>query len=163
MDLNNFWQIIDVGKNAEEPEGLLRQELEKLPPEEIESFQEHFDTRFDLAYQWDLWGAAYLVHGGCSDDGFTDFRYALIAKGKDLFEKTLDNPDTLADLGEDGGSLDNEMFGYVAGEVYEAKTGKDLPPQQSAAPSDPAGEDWDFDDEAENKRRFPKLYSVHGG
>ncbi|MFL6076856.1 MAG: DUF4240 domain-containing protein [Mycobacteriales bacterium] len=32
------------------------------------------------SYQGDLWGAAYLINGGASDDGFDYFRGWLIAR-----------------------------------------------------------------------------------
>ena len=36
----------------------------------------------DDSYRWDLWGAAYLANGGCSDDGFDYFRGWLIGQGR---------------------------------------------------------------------------------
>lgn len=160
MDINKFWEVIEPGKNSEEPESNLRAELEKLSPEKIESFQAHFNKLFDDAYRWDLWGAAYMIHGGCSDDGFIDFRYALISKGKEVYERALANPDTLAELGEDVELLDNELFGYIAGEVYERKQGKDIPDTESNS-TDSMGEEWDFDDEVENEKRLPNLFTIH--
>ena len=41
MDRDDFWKIIEVGVGSEEPESVLRAELSKLEPLEIESFQEH--------------------------------------------------------------------------------------------------------------------------
>lgn len=32
-------------------------------------------------YRRDLWAAAYIIGGGCSDDSFIDFRAGLIAQG----------------------------------------------------------------------------------
>ncbi len=49
------------------------------------------------AYAWPVWGAAYLVEGGCSDDAFMDFRDGLVLAGRATFERTLADPDTLAD------------------------------------------------------------------
>ncbi|MFD8951587.1 DUF4240 domain-containing protein [Streptomyces xanthophaeus] len=45
-----------------------------------------------------LWAAAYLAHGGCSDDGFDYFRGWLIAQGCDVFERVAADPDALAEL-----------------------------------------------------------------
>lgn len=162
MDINEFWKIIDLGKDSEEPAHSLKVELEKLTPEEIVSFQEHFDTLFDNAYRWNLWGAAYIIHGGCSDDGFIDFRYALISRGKDLYEKALQNPDSLSGLGDAAEELlDNELFGYVALEVYENKVGSEIPSNDSTSSDESMGEEWDFDDEAENTKRLPRLSSLY--
>ena len=48
-----------------------------------------FDAKMDQAYSWPLWGAAYVINGGCSDDTFTDFRAALISRGRQAFEAQL--------------------------------------------------------------------------
>jgi hypothetical protein len=39
----------------------------------------------------------YLIGGGCSDDGFIDFRAGLIAQGRDWYERAAASPDDLAD------------------------------------------------------------------
>jgi len=79
------------------------------------------EIRARQAYRWDLWGAAYIIGGGCSDDGFIDFQYGLIAKGREIYESALANPDSLADLAIPG-EIPNELFGYVADNVYEDLT-----------------------------------------
>ena len=101
MNIDEFWQVIEKGKESDEPEEIISEELKKLSPEEIISYQEQFDSLFDKAYRWDLWGAAYLIGGGCSDDGFMDFRYGLISRGRKVYEDALNNPDSLASLGEE--------------------------------------------------------------
>lgn len=159
MNNDEFWDVIEQVKVSEEPEELLKTELEKLPPENIATFQNIFDSLFDDAYRWDLWGAAYLIGGGCSDDGFIDFRYGLISKGREVYERAIENPDTLAGLGE-GQEIENEMFGYVAQEVYEEKTGNEIQRAMSKY-SNPQGEQWDFDDEDENLKRLPNLMKAY--
>jgi len=161
MNLQEFWNLVEPGKDSEEPEVSLQGELQNLSPEKLELFQMHFDNLVDEAYVWELWGAAYIIHGGCSDDGFIDFRYTLISKGKDVYERAVADPDSLAQLGEDQ-EMENEMYGYVALELYERKTGKEMPRQDAKAPQDPLGQEWDFDDESENKKKLPKLTAIFG-
>ena len=36
-----------------------------------------------------LWDAAYLINGGCSDDGFDYFRGWLVDQGRETFERCL--------------------------------------------------------------------------
>ncbi|MEV7233888.1 DUF4240 domain-containing protein [Streptomyces sp. NPDC051020] len=48
-------------------------------------------------YRWDVWAAAYLIGGGCSDDSFMDFRAGLIALGRDWYERAAACPDSLAE------------------------------------------------------------------
>jgi uncharacterized protein DUF4240 len=153
MNIDQFWALIEPGSEDEAPEESLRERLAALEPSELEDFQKHFDQLFGRAYRWDLWGAAYLIEGGCSDDGFIDFRYALISKGKRVYEEALRAPDTLAKVDIVG----NESFGYVAQEVYEEKTGRDFPNRHRTHPDDPVGDDWDFEDVEECRRRLPNV------
>ena len=45
----------------------------QLPAAEIEAFDRLLYEKIDAAYRWSLWGAAYVINGGCSDDGFEYF------------------------------------------------------------------------------------------
>jgi hypothetical protein len=168
-----FWAL--VGESREEakraPRGedddfadlhasALQKALARLEPERLAAFDAHFRRFSALAYRWDLWAAATWIGGGCSDDGFTDFRACLVSLGKDLYESILRDPDALADVVErpDTPYLQSEGFQYLAGQLYEEKTGKELPPDPTLTfPAEPAGEEFDFDDAAGMKRRLPKL------
>ena len=163
MDVDQFWQLND-GLPAEGAEEALAQRLSELDPSEIESYQKHFDTTFAEAYQWLLWGAAYIIDGGCSDDGFIDFRYGLISRGRKVFEAALVDPDSLVDVASDSdeGYIPNELFGYVAQEVYETKVGERMPRNSLPQPTEPDGDDWDFDDAEVCAQRLPKLWAKFG-
>ena len=50
------------------------------------------------ANHWDLWGAAYLIHGVVSDDMFWDVRAGLVALGQEAFEAALADADSLASV-----------------------------------------------------------------
>ena len=76
----------------------VRARLEKLRPEDIVSFDVHYDALRFRAYRKELWGAAYLMNGGCSDDGFEYFRAWLISRGKKVYEQVLSDPDSLDSL-----------------------------------------------------------------
>ncbi len=78
----------------------------------------------DAANLIDLWGAAYLVNGGCSDDGFHDFRAWLVGRGRHVYESALKNPDTLVDV-LDGEPVSGFGLDVAAARVYEEKTGRD--------------------------------------
>ncbi len=113
MDIQKFWNMIEKVKDFENPAEAIKALLKALTPEEIASYQAHFEAFFEKAYRWELWGAAYLIEGGCSDDGFMDFRYGLIAKGQKIYEASLQDADNLADF-DLGDAISNELFGYSA-------------------------------------------------
>ncbi len=163
MDVERFWEL-NAGLDPESAEEQLRVRLSALDPEEIVSYQEHFDRAFALAYQWNLWAAAYIIDGGCSDDGFMDFRYGLISRGRSIFEAAIADPDSLVTIAEDpaAGFIPNEGFGYVARQVYESKTNQDMPNNDVVHPADPSGKDWDFDDEQLCEQTLPKLWAKFG-
>jgi hypothetical protein len=76
---------------------VLKAEIGKLSKNEASDFAVLFDTMMDRAYSHKLWGAAYAIHGGCSDDTFNDFRSSLISRGRACFERAIADPDSLAD------------------------------------------------------------------
>ena len=70
--------------------------LSKLSPSDILRFGKWWNSVHDAAYTWMLWGAAYLMNGGCSDDGSVCFRYWLILKGEPIYTAVLKAPDALS-------------------------------------------------------------------
>jgi len=191
MDTETFWQLLDdargrAGAGADDrgaeddplPGALTDLLVERLDADEILAFAVASDALSHEAYAWPVWGAAYLVEGGCSDDGFMDFRDGLVLAGRATFERALADPDSLADhpviaAMAGGGSA---WFGYesldsLVGDAWSRATGGDdeayyaAREATSVAPSrsEPAGGSWDFDDEAENGRRLPRLSALFGG
>lgn len=161
MTRDEFWKYLDE-LPAEEAEEALRARLEGAEVPALIEFQAHFDQLQADAYRWMLWGAAYIINGGCSDDGFIDFRYGLISRGKAVYEAALVNPDSLFDVvydQSDEDDIENELFGYVAAEVYESKTGNELPSSDIDSPSDPLGDQWDFDNGELCAKHLPKLWA----
>ncbi len=158
-----FWSFIaeaksDANGSQDRFEKSLKRLLGKRSAEEIQQFDGWFNGLKDDAYRWDLWGAAYIINGGCGDDSFMDFRSWLISQGEAVFHSALTDPDSLADLElvidpSVGGPV-FETLAYAAAEVFEAKTGKALPFTDFSAPQEIQGEDWDEDD---LPSRFPKL------
>lgn len=70
-------------EGAERPRAL-HDALLRLSDDQLLSFERlHFAFMY-RAYTWELWGAAYVINGGCSDDTFEYFRAALIALGEDV-------------------------------------------------------------------------------
>jgi hypothetical protein len=166
MDRDAFWRIIDnsrCGSDLDRQIEKLNERLTALSAEELIEFERHLTTLSCESYSWDLWGAAYLINGGCSDDGFEYFRSWLIAQGRSTFESAVVDPDSLADLPDLGGDVELEELSYVAQRAYEDKTGKPLPDEvYQGVQRRELGEDWDFDDPGEMARRYPKLFAKFG-
>jgi hypothetical protein len=163
-----FWDMIERTRSPDADQerqiAALAAELSKLPPAEIEAFGAVFDRLLGDTYSWDLWGAAYVVMGGASDDGFEYFRVWLISRGRHVFEAARANPDELAVLipADFEDVPEFELLAYVAPEVWAEKTGDDrvdMPTQAVMAYShDPSGEP--FDDTPEHlARRYPRLWA----
>ena len=96
-----FWDIIEIARASAGPDRpfheSLTDHLATLTEQDILEYHECFEKMHDALYRYDLWAAAYLVRGGCSDDSFIDFRAGLIAQGRDWHNKTAAAPDSLAD------------------------------------------------------------------
>jgi hypothetical protein len=161
MNKAGFWEIIESAKLAspskdERPEAL-RAVLEKLSPDEIKSFHEAYLGLVSTAYTWPLWGAAYVMNGGCSDDCFDYFRDWLISEGQSVYEAALKDPETLAQLPRID-VIELEEFRYVADKVYEDKAGRAMESTYPPFPSEPAGDSWDEDTV---DKLFPKLAAMY--
>src|SRR5882724_1487694 len=116
MDEERFWKIIAKAcrsnpRKAEEWDERLQAALSKLEPDEIIEWNHMFDRLAARAYTVDLWGAAYLINGGSSDDGFYYFRCWLIGMGRDVYEAAVANPDSLADLVDPDIEAEAEIYG----------------------------------------------------
>jgi len=164
VDQNTFWDIIATARrqgrgDQGRQEASLRRQLQALSAREVLSFQRHYQRCLDRSYHWDLWGAAYIICGGCSDDGFEYFRSWLISRGRDVFEAALKDPQSLGRIARpDETACEYEPFGYVARQVYQEKTGSDLPGNRFLG-GEPRGEPWEEDD---LEQRFPKLWRQYG-
>ena len=161
MDTATFWSLIetahaDAGGDVAQQTARLMAALATLEPREIVEFDRLFREGMYRAYRWDLWAAAYIVNGGCSDDGFEYFRAWLIAQGERAFQEALADPESLVDRAAP--DVDAEDMLYVAEDAYAARTGDDLPPRE-AGPAEPAGERWDEDDLEE---MYPTLWARFG-
>ena len=178
MERARFWDLIEVSRQraaAIERDPVtdfltvhietLTNTLRDLTPEELISFERHFRECLALAYRWDIWAAAYWLHGGCGDDGFWDFRSCLISTGQKNFDRVVANPDDLADLEEEPNIpyLQCEGFQYVAAKVYAELTGSEMPYDTANLPTvtEPQGDNFDFEDQTEMARRYPKLVAKY--
>jgi hypothetical protein len=171
---DEFWTLVAAAGEAAgwDPDAMaveLDRRIRERPAGEIVALAAAERALMAESYRWDLWGAAYLINGGCSDDGFEYFRAWLIAQGRQVFEAALRDPDSLAGhppVRDDPDRDDvecEEMLGVawrawmdaaVAGGASEGGP-RVLSPYR---PED-LGDPFDFDDDAEMRRRYPRLWA----
>ena len=146
MNEQKFWQLVETvkkeaGSNIESRPAVLQKRLSSLDPEEIQGFQQRYETLLLEANSWSLWGAAYVMNGGCSDDGFKYFRDWLISEGKETFKSAVANPDSLATVARRE-YFELESFGYAALKAYAAKGAGELERDFKVEYAVTAGDEW---------------------
>ena len=175
MDMQQFWALIEDSRrqvpdpaDGEQVAAQATALLSVYRREEIVAAGQALRELMAKSYRTPLWAAAYVINGGCSDDGFDYFRGWLIVQGREVFEHVVADPDALADLpvvrAQEPGEafLECEDTLYIAARAHRAVTGEELPPYPIPIPYrklDPAW-DFDFDDRAEMPRRLPRLAAL---
>jgi Protein of unknown function (DUF4240) len=158
MTTDQFWKIIEEARAADaEPDSVaaaVGSALIRLSADEVLGFERELTKRRAESYRWNLWAVAYIVNGGCSDDGFAYFRGWLIAKGRSYFEAALADPVRAADDAEPDANECEDLL-YVAAQAYKAKTGEYPPKSDLPFPKEPAGKAWEEED---LKSLYPELW-----
>lgn len=127
MTEEKFWTVIESSHRGRD----LKECLTPLSEDELFGFRYWWEYFLNLSYKQDLWAVAYVVLGGCSDDGFDYFRFWLIAQGRKVFYNALENADSLCDVfaeledPEDKDYPEQEDLDYVVQEVIDERTGEE--------------------------------------
>jgi hypothetical protein len=165
MDEDQFWKIIQTTKDNsngdfEEQQEELTNELRKLTPDDIILFGNSFRYFRGQANTWELWGAIYIIHGGCSDDSFNDFREWVIGQGKDFYYKTIKDPESLVEIDTDKiDEVEWEGLGYVHSTVFKELTGQEME-YLFKEKQETTGVEWEEESD-DLKNMFPKLYAKY--
>jgi hypothetical protein len=180
MDREQFWTLIEqagpvIRADCQAAAGQVVAALAERSVDDVLAWDQIRRELFAESYRWELWGAAYLINGGCSDDGFDYFRGWLLGQGSAIWHAALADPDSLADHPEVssrrplegwGDLLECEDMLYIAYDAYQALTGQELSVEVARRQPRPRlpdlGERWDFEDAAEMRPRYPKLWAVCG-
>jgi Protein of unknown function (DUF4240) len=157
-----FWSLIDETRaesddDLERQAELLTDRLAGLEPEQIVEFARIWREKSVAAYNWNLWAAAYVINGGCSDDCFDYFRDYLISRGRETYEAAVADRDSIDVPSYD--DVDYELVSYSAYYAYERATGEELPRVGPHPPAEPRGERWDEDSV---RSVVPNLARRHG-
>lgn len=161
MTIDEFWRMIKIANEQSQGDmdrkcELIQATVASLEPEAAIAFSNHFNESMNRAYSWSLWGAAYVVNGGCGDDSFSDFRASLISMGREVFESAVSAPDSLADESFDEEAWFYEGYQYAVNEGVEAA----ISPEKLSAiaiPDTPSGSRWEEEPEA-LKGLYPQLW-----
>jgi hypothetical protein len=156
MDELEFWEVVQRANDAARDDmdrkcEALKNEISKLSRRAALDFAQIFDVMMDRAYSFDLWGAAYVINGGCGDDTFTDFRASMISRGRAAFERAISDPDSLADEEFNEEEWFYEGYQYAVTEGVKAVAGARL---LHRIPDDPSGARWN---ESDLRILYPKL------
>lgn len=174
VDAGQFWKLIDDARaraadpaDAEAVAVMAAGLLSAVPQPEIVAAEPVLLGLLAGSYRTVLWAGAYLINGGCSDDGFDYFRGWLIAQGREVFERSVADPDSLADLPAVGppgigrAPLECEDMLYIVMRAHKAATGGELPAAAFAIRYPELDEAmWDFDDRSQMAQRLPRLTSL---
>ncbi|MEU4245276.1 DUF4240 domain-containing protein [Actinoplanes sp. NPDC026619] len=171
MRTDDFWAVIgrataDRPATPAEVAKRAAADLATHDPEEIVAWARHLDKVMVASGTQDLWAAAYLINGGCSDEGFDNFRGWLIAHGRDAVAGSVKSPDALADMpavqaaADNGAVFEAEEVLTIAAEAYRQATGSEMPAWEAPATRPDSADLWDFDNEEEMQRRLPRLSAL---
>jgi hypothetical protein len=178
MNIDEFWDLIELCKDEEYPQDKAKKLLHQYSPDEVLEFGCFLELLQSYSYRPNIVCAAYLLNDVSDDGDFEFFLRGLIAKGRDVFDSALANADNLHVLwGCD--DIENEEFGWVARKVYAEKLDVDtaivfslitdkfdekereLFLRQGNIYTHQELPDWDFDDEQANRENLPILSSLY--
>ena len=131
MHIERFWNLIgaatDESAEIVKIPARLVEMMSQEPVEQIVAYDLIYTAYMDYAYDMRLWAAAFVICGGCSDDGFVAFRGWLIAHGKGIYNDAIEDPDTLSEIYDpevDRTEAQLEPMNSVAFKCYQRKTGR---------------------------------------
>ncbi|MFI6530269.1 DUF4240 domain-containing protein [Streptomyces uncialis] len=184
MNTDTFWAVIEVARSEADDtdrplDEILTDHLSRRVPDEIVAYAARFDAAESALYRWDIWAAAFLIGGGCSDDSFEDFRAAVIALGRQWHQRVVADPDSLAghplvcraaERGVRPEALFYEGMNWAAGRAFHQATGVEdafydaldelLEAEDGDRATEDMGEDFNFGDGSEMHRRLPRLAAL---
>jgi len=162
MTETDFWIMVEASHDTalndmELKCRLIQDAVTKLPEADAADCVRWLDAALARTYTWPLWGAAYVMKGGCGDDAFRDFRACLISRGEAAVVQALGDPDSLA---EKAGDIESWFYeGYDNAILNGARLSLGALPARAASPMEPSGEKWAED---EVDARYPRLHELYG-
>lgn len=167
MNSDVFWELIERSKQEangsfEKQTAILTDILVGFELKEIIEFQGLYVQKQGESYRQLLWEVCDFITCVGGEQNFLNFRAWLISRGKEVFTKALENPDSLHEILDSTNREDAsfELFSYVAAHAYEVKTGG--PPETFPARSAGTSLGKGLDPTQSIQEAFPNLYSKLG-
>ncbi|MEP7763450.1 DUF4240 domain-containing protein [Sanguibacter sp. 25GB23B1] len=167
MDIDTYWTLVEQAReratetDAEAVAAALTEILVERGAPAARGAHSAYSALAAQAYGWPLWGAAYTINGGCSDDGFEYFIGWLVAQGREVFERAVADPDSLADVVDEDTEAEGEDVMAAAWVASTTLTGDDDDgTDHGTTPLPPLGEGWDFDDDDLVREHYPRLAAI---
>ncbi|WP_055590461.1 DUF4240 domain-containing protein [Peterkaempfera griseoplana] len=175
MDIDRFWDLVEEARrsvddpdDAQDIASRATALLAACDPREILDAQQIIWDLMATAYRAPPWAAAYLINGGCSDDGFDYFRGWVTTRGRATFEQVVADADRPADLSAvrravvEGVDLECEEMPGIVWHAHRQATGDDLPADRFTLSHPPLDPDWNFafEDTARVAARLPRLAAL---
>ncbi|WP_418358943.1 DUF4240 domain-containing protein [Shewanella basaltis] len=135
MTETDFWILVtreQLEQSSDDIAKQLRDKLQALDNESLKAFDKMFGQQLRRSYSWSVWGAAYIITGCDSDYAFAEFRCFLLSLGQQWYDKIVADPDCLGALThwplvDDYAYPFIEDYDLIAGQIYEDRTGNELP------------------------------------
>lgn len=179
MTEEEFWNLLEsTAPNYERETSVLQHSqnvmalLDQKSDQELADYYSYIKKFIQELLDYEFWAVAMLVpdkHGaqGCSNDTFTDFRAGIISRGKQIFERFKQNPDSVAEIPQPQLLKSGEVFFLASDSVYQERHGEyaELDINESIfsyTSVDIPVEKWDFSDYNYYSRNFPKSLSKWG-
>ncbi len=171
MTDDQFWDHIRATRtpDPEEHAENLADRLAELPVADLLAFGRRWVELQDRAHTRAVWGAAYLINGGCDRDDLPEFLDWLILQGEAVYSAAVTNPDSLADAVD--GETECEVEASPAYEAYSMVSEQDdytdallkhFPDLAVTREMPAASPPWPFNP-TEFRTRLPRLSSLYIG
>lgn len=170
MTVDQFWKTIDeIKKKSKNNIDTLSQNvnhaMSKLSLHELTDFRYLLHHFMAHSNTWKLWGAAYTMSGGCSEEGFEYWRCWLVLQGRKAFEAASLDPESLAT--HRLAFVNGDMYGFESWkyefepvmmapeEKYEEKSKTPMGASKIKLSQRRAGKEWE---ERDMRERLPRLW-----
>jgi len=155
-----FWELIEESRIKSDSDSefldILKDKLEAMSAPEIKKFQKILLEQTNELEHWDVWALAYIVRGGCGDDGFDYFKAWVISKGKEAFESVKSMQiEKFQYLFEEDPQF--EEFMYVAQEAYANKKHEEMPMPRVKS-QEIQGKKWDEESICESYSKLCEMF-----